>query len=82
MAPPIIYVAIWGLAGGKTLPTLTTEATYKKWREDPERYATKRIRRWNSPNRRNAKLSKALSFQVVCYARLNYSSGSVQRVAS
>lgn len=78
MAPPIIYVSIWRLTNGKIVPTLTTEATYRKWTENPSGYAERRIRRWNSPNRKNAKLPRAEHFEVVPYTRS--SNGSARAV--
>lgn len=82
MAPPVIYVAIWDLSNGRTVPTLTTEATYRKWLENPSDYAERRIRRWNSPNRKSGKLPSAVHFKVVQYAKMNGSSGSVLAAAS
>lgn len=79
MAQDEIFVAIWTLADGHSVQTLTDRPSYHRWLADPTGYAQKRLQRWNSPNRPigSRRLSKAQGFQIVPYVRSRSSSGHV-----
>lgn len=90
MAPPYIYVAVWTLSDGHTLHTLTDEPSFRRWTENPQTDATKRLNRWNSPNRPPGatRLSKAIGFKIERYEKApgephsRRSYGNARRAAS
>lgn len=80
--PEYIYVAFWTFADGHTMLTMSRRNAWNTYVEAPEKYAAKRIERWNRGGNRGDRSGKriALSFEMAIYTR--HSSGSVPAVGS
>lgn len=67
MTPPEVYIAVFRLSNGKTMPMLSSSATYIRWFSHRDEYADKRIKRFNS--RKAGRLSPAVAFTMQRYVR-------------
>lgn len=69
MAPVEIFVIIWFLEDGHTLPVIASKDVYEEWRANRRGYHARRIARFNSERRGGARLAKAVDMTVARYTR-------------
>jgi hypothetical protein len=67
MTPPEVYIMVFRLENGKTMPMLSSLGAWREYNRNPDYYADKRVQRWNNyPHRR---LGPAVAFTMERYVR-------------